>query len=108
MLAEEGRLDGITPPLTAPEAFTLADLAMIASDLTGRKIKRTVVPDEEWRDTKVAAGVPPPMANALLGMYQAARRGDFAAVDPTLETLLGRRPKTMRDVLADTLRPAGN
>jgi hypothetical protein len=46
------------------------------------------------------------MADALLGMYQAARRGDFAAVDPTLELLLGRRPHTMRDVLASILTPA--
>lgn len=107
VLAEEGRLNGITPPLTALEAFTLADLAVIASERTGREIKRVVVPDEEWRDAKVAGGVPLPMANALLGMYQAARRGDFATVDPTLGTLLGRRARTMRDVLTDTLKPAG-
>ena len=106
VLAEEGRLDGVSPPLTAPEAFTMADLAAIASELTGRKIKRVVVSDEEWRDAKAAQGVPAPMADALLGMFCAARRGDFAAVDPTLETLLGRRPRTMRDVLAATLKPA--
>jgi uncharacterized protein YbjT (DUF2867 family) len=106
LLAEEGRLDGITPPLTAPEAFTMADLAAIASELTEREVKRVVVPDDEWRASKVAKGVPEPMADALLGMFRDARRGDFAAVDPTLETLLGRRPRTMRDVLAATLKPA--
>ena len=106
-LGEEGRLDGITPPLTAPEAFTMADLAAIASELTGREVKRIVVSDEEWRETKVAEGVPATMADALLGMYRAARRGDFAATDPTLESLLGRRPQTMREVLAGALRPAG-
>ncbi len=106
VLADEGRLDGITPPLTAPEAFTMADLVAIASELTGRAVRRTVVPDDEWRDTKLAQGVPAPMADALLGMYRAAGRGDFAAVDPTLGMLLGRRPQTMRDVLARILRPA--
>jgi len=106
VLAEEGRLDGITPPLTAPEAFTMADLAATASELTGREVKRVVVSDEEWRDAKVAQGVPAPMADMLLGMYRTARRGDFAATDPTLETLLGRRPQTMRDVLAGILKPA--
>ena len=106
VLADEGRLDGVSPPLTAPEAFTMADLAAITSELTGREVKRVVVSDEEWRDAKVAEGVPAPMADALLGMYHAARRGDFAAVDPTLETLLGRRPHTMRDVLAGILKPA--
>ncbi len=104
VLAEEGRLDGITPPLTAPEAFTMADLAAIASELTGREIRRVIVSDEEWLDAKVA--VPPPLAEMLLATYRASRRGDFAAIDPTLETLLGRRPRTMRDVLAATLKPA--
>ncbi len=105
LLAEEGRLNGITPPLTAPEAFTMADLAAIASDLTGRTIKRVTVSDDEWRDATVAQGTPAPMADMLLGMYRAARRGDFAAVDPTLEALLGRRPQTMHDVLAAVLKP---
>lgn len=106
VLADEGRLDGITPPLTAQEAFTMEDLGVIASELTGREIRRIVVPDDEWRDGKIAQGAPAPMADALLGMYQAARRGDFAAVDPTLEALLGRRPQSMRDVLARLLKPA--
>ena len=108
LLAEEGRLGGITPPLTAPEAFTMADLAAVASELTGREIKRVTVSDDEWRDASVAQGVPAPMVDMLLGMYRAARRGDFAAVDPTLEMLLGRRPDTMRDVLAATLKPDGS
>lgn len=103
VLAEEGRLDGITPPLTALEAFTMADIAAIASELTGRGIRRVVVPDDEWRDATVAQGVPAPLADALLGMLRSARRGELAATDPTLEALLGRRLLTMRDVLAATL-----
>lgn len=106
LLANEGRLDGVTPPLTAPEAFTMADLAAIASELTGREIKRVVVSDDEWREAKVGAGVPAQMAQMLLGAWHAARRGDFATNDPTLATLLGRRPQTMRDVLAATLKLA--
>ena len=106
LLAQEGRLNGITPPLTAPEAFTMAEIAEVASELTGREIRHVTIPDDEWREARVAQGTPAPMAAMLLGMYRAARRGDFAAVDPTLETLLGRRPQTMRDVLATALKPA--
>ncbi|MDF5723545.1 MAG: NAD(P)H-binding protein [Rhizonema sp. PD37] len=106
LLANEGRLDGITLPLTAPEAITMADLAAIASELTGREIKRVVLSDEAWRDEKVAQGVPAPMAEMLLGTFRAARRGDFATIDPALEELLGRRPQTMRDVLAHKLKAA--
>jgi len=104
ILVNEEQFDGVTPPLTASEAFTMTDLATIASELTGREIKRVVVPDQEWLDAKIGQGVPAPMANLLLGMYQDARRGHFAATDPTLETLLGRRPQTMRDVLAKVLK----
>ena len=106
VLAEDGKLDGISPALTAREAFTMADLVTIASDVTGRKIKRTIVSDAEWRGEKVAAGVPAPMADALLKVFRDARDGVYAATDPTLETLLGRRPRTMRDVLAAALEPA--
>lgn len=55
---------------------------------------------------KVVKGVPTPVAELLLGSFRASRRGDFAVVDPTLATLLGRAPVTMRDVLAGFLAPA--
>ena len=103
ILAHEGKINGISPPLTALEAFTMADLALIASELTGREIKHVPLTDEQWLKEVVAQGRPSAMAELLLGTYKASRRGDFAAVDPTLEQLLGRRPITMRDVLAATL-----
>ena len=103
VLAREGRLDGVTPPLTAGEAFTMAELAAVASDLTGREIKRVTLTDTAYRDEKLAQGAPAPMVDLLLAMYRDARRGDFAATDPTLEALLGRRPLTMRDTLATLL-----
>jgi len=106
LLAQEGRLDGITPPLTALEAVTLDEVAAIASEVAGREIKRVTISDDEWRQATIARGVPAPMAEMLLGTYRSARRGDFAAVDPTLATLLGRPPQTMRDVLARVLIPA--
>ena len=103
VLGTGGRFDGVTPPLTAAEAVTMSDLAALASELTGREIKRVTVSDREWRDAKIAAGVPEPMAEMLLGTWRAARRGDFAAVDPALGVLLGRPPQTMRDVLGKLL-----
>ena len=100
ILAGDGGWDGITPPLTASEAVTMAQLAAIASEVIGREVRHTVVSDDDWRDAKIAAGMPALYADMLLGTFRAARRGDFAATDPTLENLLGRPPRTMRDVLA--------
>lgn len=106
ILADEGRLSGITPPLTAPEAFTMAELAAIASQIAGREIRHVTLTDEQWLNEMIAQGRPAAMAELLLGMYKAARRGDFATVDPALQALLGRRPLTMRDVLAGALQPS--
>lgn len=100
IIASEGGWDGITPPLTASQAVTMAEIAEIASDVTGREVRHTTVSDGEWRDAKIAAGMPAMYADMLLGTFRAARRGDFAAADPALEKLLGRTPKTMREVLA--------
>jgi hypothetical protein len=41
------------------------------------------------------------MARFTLSMYQAASKGFFAGVDPMLGTLLGREPRTVRDVLSE-------
>ena len=63
-------------------------------------MRHTTVTDAEWRDAKITAGMPAVYADMLLGTFRAARRGDFAATDPALATLLGRPPRTMRDVLS--------
>ncbi|MBD2767177.1 NAD(P)H-binding protein [Hymenobacter sp. BT664] len=105
LLAQPGRFDGPTPPLTAAEAVTMADLARLASEITGRDIQHETLTDEAWVKAQVAQGVPAPVADLLLGSFRSSRRGDFAAVDPTLSALLGRPPRSMRDVLADFLSP---
>jgi len=98
-LTDEGRLHGLTPALTASSALDLADLAAIASEESGREIKRVVITDEKQRAGMLAAGVPKGRVELLMGMFAASRKGEFAAVDPTLERLLGRPPQSMREVL---------
>ena len=87
------------------DAITVTTGTEFDGDVPKRGEIRLIVSDEEWRDAKIAAGVPPPMADMLLGTWRAARCGDFAAVSPTLTKLLGRSPQTMRDCLAKTLQP---
>jgi NAD(P)H dehydrogenase (quinone) len=103
ILAGERHLDGPVT-LTASAAMTLDDIAAIASELTGREIRRVVVDDETWVAEQAAQGTPDLMARLLLGFFQAAREGRFAGVDPLLGDLLGRQPCTVRDLLAE--RPA--
>ena len=96
--------DGPTT-LTAGAAPTFEDVAALASELAGRPVERVVVDADEWVATQVAAGQPEAVARFSLGIYQAAEQGFFAGVDPLLGELLGRQPRSARDVLADAARP---
>jgi NAD(P)H dehydrogenase (quinone) len=100
ILADEGRYDGPTPPLTGSHSLNFADLAAIASELLGSPVIRQTFMDEELRAKMAARGAPDRAANMALGLYIASRKGEFALVDPTLERLLGRPPVSMREVLA--------
>lgn len=75
ILADEGRFEGVTPPLTGPEALTFDDLARIATEVTGRTVTRAVAPDEEFRAGLTGRGVPDELADHLLGVFEASRAG---------------------------------
>jgi NAD(P)H dehydrogenase (quinone) len=99
VLLSDGGYDGPVT-LTATAAPTFADVAEMASEATGRTVERVVVDPEEWVAAQVGAGQPEFMARFALGMYSAAEQGFFAGVDPLLGELLGREPRTVRDLLA--------
>jgi len=101
ILADEGRYDGPTPPLTGSQSLDLADLAQLASELLDRPVRRQVLSDEDLRAKMAARGAPGSVADMVLGLYRASRNGEFATVDPTLERLLARRPITMHDLIAE-------
>ena len=100
ILADEGRFDGPTPALTASRAIDLDEFAAIASDELGKPISRKVLSDEEFKAKMAARGAPEGAAKIALGLFLAARNGEFATVDPTLEKMLGRSPISMRDLIA--------
>lgn len=99
LLADEGRFDGPTPPLTAGQALDLAQIGELLASLTSHSSRRTVVPDDDFRALMVARGMPEDRIAVTMGLFQASRQGEFAAVDPTLAQLLGREPQPMRVVL---------
>lgn len=102
----DGGLDGSTPALTASESVDMVGVAAIASELSGRPIERVVVSDADYRASLLATGAPAAAADLLVGLFAAARRGDFAATDPILARLLGRTPTSLRNVLKPTVHPA--
>jgi NAD(P)H dehydrogenase (quinone) len=103
VLASNGAYDGPTT-LTAGAAPSFSEIAETASELAGRRVERVLVDPDEWVADQTAAGQPEHVARFTLGLYRAADEGYFAGVDPLLGTLLGREPRTVRDLLAG---PAG-
>lgn len=103
VLADEGRFDGPTPPLTSSEALDLADVAALAAELTGRPIKRVTITDEQYVAGLLSHGVPEPQARMLVGMFAASGQGEFARVGPALADLIGHPTTPLRDVIKAAL-----
>ncbi len=99
----EQKFDGLTPNLTGSEAIDMEGIATFASEVLGRTIRRIVVSDEEFRDRMMSQGVPEASINMRMGMFLASRQGDFAQVDPALANLIGRPPKSFREVLKKSI-----
>jgi NAD(P)H dehydrogenase (quinone) len=106
ILADEGRFDGPTPPLTSEQALDFGELCDITSSVLGRPLRRGTVSEDEMRAKLAASGVPTPGVDRLLGLFRASRDGEFAAIDPTLRTLLGRAPTSIRELIAGKLGQA--
>lgn len=104
-LIDEG-LTGTILNLTGSEAVNMSGIAEIASELTGRQVRRVVVPDDEYRSALIAQGLPEHAADLLLGIFIASRQRRFTLVDPTLARLIGRSPTPLRDVLKKAIPAA--
>ena len=95
--------DGPSPALTGSEMLDFSVVARMVSEILGKHIERDVVNDQAYKSMLVKQGMPEIYAGLLLSLYAAARAGEFAVVDPTLERLIGRKPTTMRQVLEEFL-----
>lgn len=101
ILADEGRFNGPTPPLTGSQAIDLDEFAALASDVLGKPVSRKILSDEDFKAKMAARGTPEGAAKMALCLYVAARNGEFATVSPALEQMLGRNPVTMRNLIAE-------
>lgn len=103
LLAGDEVFNGPTPPLTSQLVADFADIAAMGEQPTGRTITRTVVPDDAFVEQMVGHGTPEVVARQLLGIFRAARAGEYDVTDPTLARLLGCEPRTIRDLVQDAV-----
>jgi NAD(P)H dehydrogenase (quinone) len=103
ILTSPGRFEGPTPPLTGAEALSMTDLVALASEVVSRPVRHVAITDDELGTQLRTRGLPDAVARVFLGFYRASRHGEFQTVDPTLTTLLARKPLGMRELLRDKL-----
>jgi uncharacterized protein YbjT (DUF2867 family) len=78
--------------LTGPEALTMAEVAEKLSAVTGKAIRYVDVPPEEARQARLAAGLPPYLAEGLDELFAERRKGKESRVWPTIEEVFGWKP----------------
>jgi NAD(P)H dehydrogenase (quinone) len=86
--------------VTGPGPVTQAELASIASELTGRPLRYKKLSREEHAKLLAGAGLPPFVIDAVLGFNQAAARGYHEVNAPTVAELTGHAPMSVKDFLA--------
>lgn len=87
--------------LTGPEALTNAEIAQMLSRELGREINFINLPPEQLRPALLAAGVPDWNADAVLDLQRLYREGKAAAITDDVEKILGRKPISFAEFLAD-------
>ncbi len=86
--------EGKIYPLTGPEALSMAEVAEKLSAATGKPIRYVDVPPEDARQARLAAGLPPFLAEGLDELFAERRKGKESRVWPTIEEVFGWRPTT--------------
>jgi NAD(P)H dehydrogenase (quinone) len=93
--------------LAGDEAFTLSDVADVLGEAAGRPVQYQDLPEAEYREALIGAGVPAGFAAALAEYSAKAAGGILADQSRTLSGLIGRPTETMREtILRALVRPA--
>ena len=84
--------EGKTYPLTGPESLSMAEVAEKLSAVTGKTVRYVDVPPEEANRARLAAGMPPYLAEGLDELFAERRKGKESKVWPTIDEVFGWQP----------------
>lgn len=87
--------------LTGPEALDFFETARVLSDAIGRRVDYLRPGASAFVRERLAAGDDLPFALGMAGGYTAVRLGRADPVTDTVERVLGRPPRTLRDFAED-------
>ena len=89
--------------LGGDQAFTLAELAAEIGGQTGRDISYRDLPEQEYAQVLVAAGVPAPAAQVIADADRGLARGELFTASGDLLRLIGRPSTSLPDAIAAAL-----
>jgi NAD(P)H dehydrogenase (quinone) len=99
VLSEDGHANKAYD-ITGPEALSGADLAALASELSGTPVEAVAVDDDTYVGILVEyAGLPEPVAQFIASFGRAGREGQLSTVSNAVEELTGRPPQRFRELL---------
>jgi NAD(P)H dehydrogenase (quinone) len=106
VLAEDGH-EGEAYDVTGPEPLSGADLATIASAVSGKPVEAVAVDDDAYVAGLVEhAGLPEEVARFAASFGRAIREGYVDGVSPDVERLTGRTPQSLDQLIAAQTRDA--
>jgi len=79
--------------------YSLNDVAVFLTELTGKEVAYTSPAADVYTNTMVNAGVPLEYAGMFAGFGAAIEQGEFETSTSELETLLNRKPTTLKEYL---------
>ncbi|MER8952412.1 SDR family oxidoreductase [Mesorhizobium sp. M0833] len=94
-----GATESTTYTLTGPQAYTVAEIAALVTEVTGRPIEVVQLSDEALTGGLKAAGVPEGFAPVTVSFDTNTRSGRISMVTDAIETLSGRKPRPLKQFL---------
>ncbi|KGN42425.1 hypothetical protein N801_17335 [Knoellia aerolata DSM 18566] len=98
VLTEEGH-GGETYELAGPERLSVREMAETAASVLGHPVEAVAIPVQEWV-TGPGATLPEQARDDLVAMFESYDRQGLVGDPSSLRRLLGREPRSWRDVLA--------
>jgi NAD(P)H dehydrogenase (quinone) len=102
LLTGEGH-EGAVYNATGPERLTGAERAALVAEVTGKPMGFVTITEAQLRGGMAQMGLPEDVANAVASIQADFAAGAFDIVTGDVERLSGRAPRSLRDVLTDTL-----
>jgi len=101
ILSDPKKHSGKTYELNGPEAVSNAEVAARISRITGSQVSYVDIPEDAQRKAMLDMKMPEWQVNAILELQEYYRSGNCAAVDSTVQGLLGKPARTLDAFLSE-------